>query len=120
MEYIVIVLCLILLLSVFRFSKRMLYSYRFQINEFIIKIILFLKDWRNALSFGIAWLITNGWGWVFMFLGRFLHIKWMRYAGDAYIAFLWLPFVNEKVVTIALAVFIKKTFFKRNERNETA
>ena len=53
-----------------------------------------------------------------MFLGRFLHIKWMRYAGDAYIAFLWLPFVNEKVVTVALAVFIKKCLFRRKMNSQ--
>lgn len=90
-------------------------KYRHTIDKIFLKITAFLKDWRNATSFIIAWFITNGWGWVFMFLGRYLQIKWMKYVGDAYIAFLWLPFVNEKIVTLALAGVIKKIlshFFK--------
>lgn len=42
----------------------------------------------------------------------------MRYAGDAYIAFLWMPGVNEKVVTVALAVFIKKVLFRRKMNSQ--
>ena len=118
MEYAIITLCLIMLLRNFK-SCFIIYSfYKRQIQALLLKIINFLKDWRNALSFCIAWLITNGWGWAFMFLGRILHIKWMKYAGDAYIAFLWMPFVNEKVVTVALAVFIKKVLFKRKMNSQ--
>ena len=53
-----------------------------------------------------------------MFLGRILQIKWMKIAGDAYIAFLWLPVINEKVVTVALAVAIKKCLFRRKMNSQ--
>ena len=77
------------------------------------KILQFLADWRNAVSFAIAWLITNGWGYIFLALGPLLKIKWMTYVGSAYIAFLWLPFTPEKLVTIPLALLIKKIIFRR-------
>ena len=118
MEYVIIILCLILFVFDCKYAAIYLRLYKKQIKAFSIKIIHFLKDWRNALSFGIAWLITNGWGWAFMFLGRFLHIRWMKYAGDAYIAFLWLPFVNEKVVTVALAAIIKRCLFRRKMNSQ--
>lgn len=118
MEYVIIILCLILFFFDCKYASIYIKIYNKQIQALKFKIINFLKDWRNALSFSIAWLITNGWGWAFMFLGRFLHIKWMKYAGDAYIAFLWLPFVNEKVVTVALAVFIKKCLFRRKMNSQ--
>lgn len=95
------------------YIKLYLEMYKSKCRAILRRIIAFFKDWRNAISFIIAWIITNGWGWAFMFLGRILGIKWMRYAGDAYIAFLWMPGVNEKVVTVALAVFIKKVLFRR-------
>lgn len=78
-----------------------------------IKIWAFLKDWRNAVSFILAWLITNGWGWFFLIAGPILRLRWMTKVGGAYIAFLWMPMVNEKVVTIALAALIKKLIWRR-------
>ena len=109
----IIALILLLFLLDCLFLKSYLKIYKNELNAILGAIIAFVKDFRNALSFGIAWMITNGWGWAFMFLGKFLKIKWMKIAGTTYIAFLFLPFVNEKVVTVALAVFIKKVLFRR-------
>ena len=65
------------------------------------------------MSFGIAWMITNGWCYVFIALGTWLHIKWMRITGWSYLAFLWLPVTPEKIVTVPLGAFIKKILFGR-------
>ena len=82
--------------------------------EFLKKAWAFIKDWRNFISFGLAWCITNGWCYIFIILGEILNVLWMRRLGWGYLAFLWMPFTAEKVVTIPIAVFIKKKFFKKH------
>ena len=86
------------------------------VKEKINKLIRFLIDWRTAISFGIAWMITNGWSYVCLGIGIALNIKWMIAIGTAYLTFLWLPFTPEKLVTIPIAVFIKKIFFKKGNK----
>lgn len=67
--------------------------------------------WHFLLCFGIAWMITNGWSYVFIILGKALSIKWMLTIGASYLAFLWLPITPEKVVTIPIAIwFVRKLF----------
>ena len=109
----IIALILVQLTIDFRCVKSYIKRYKIECRAILRQIIAFFKDWRNGVSFLLSWMITNGWGWCFMFLGRLLKIKWMKIAGDAYIAFLWLPVINEKVVTVTLAVFIKKVLFRR-------
>lgn len=92
---------------------------RLKVKETLYKIYKFIVDWRMAVSFAIAWMITNGWAYVFIILGKILDIKWMFAVGVSYIAILWLPFTPEKLITIPLSVFIKKILFRRKkEKNE--
>lgn len=114
-------LCLALILVLFVLDlKRIILlveEYKKQIKAFLKRIWAFIKDWRNFIAFGIAWMITNGWSYVFIILGEALSIKWMLITGSAYLAFLWLPVTPEKLVTIPLAALIKKLIFRRkNER----
>lgn len=79
-------------------------------------IILYSKikpylTWHFLLCFGIAWMITNGWSYIFVLLGSVLHIRWMLTIGASYLAFLWLPITPEKVITIPIACwFVRKIF----------
>lgn len=84
-----------------------------KIKKIIKDVCNFIADWRMAISFIIAWLITNGWGYVFIWLGAFLKIKWMSAVGASYVGILWLPCTPEKLITIPLAVFIKKLLFRK-------
>ena len=70
-----------------------------------------LCNWRFLICFGLAWMITNGWSYVFIFLGTRLDIKWMSITGTTYLAFLWLPFTPEKLITIPIALWFLKIFF---------
>lgn len=65
------------------------------------------------LCFGIAWMITNGWCYIFIILGSILNLKWMYITGLSYLAFLWLPCTPEKIVTIPIAYWLSKIFKKR-------
>ena len=118
MGYLLFILTFILIIEDIKFIVNLIKYHKDDIKAIIRKVIIFFKDWCNAISVIIAWLITNGWGWIFMFLGRFLSINWMKYIGNAYVAFLWLPWVNEKVVTIALALLIRKILFGKKIKKQ--
>ena len=60
-------------------------------------------------------MITNGWSYVMLALGSLLGIKWMIAVSGAYIAFLYLP-SPEKIVTLAIAMFLLKRLFPNDEK----
>lgn len=95
-------------------------SIKQRIKTLLVKTYNFLKDWRTAISFLIAWMITNGWCYLFILFGSIFDIKWLLGIGTGYLAFLWLPCTPEKLITIPLALFIKKKLFKnkKGEENE--
>lgn len=73
------------------------------------KFLIYIKPFLNLrflLSFGIAWMITNGWAYIFIIIGTKYKIDWMFNIGFFYQAFLWLPFTPEKLITIPLAIFL--------------
>jgi len=79
-------------------------------------IILYSKikpylTWHFLLCFGIAWMITNGWCYIFIILGSSLSIKWMYTIGVSYLAFLWLPTTPEKIITIPIAYTLVRKLF---------
>lgn len=84
-------------------------------KDLFLKIWNYLKDWRTAISFFIAWNITNGWCYAFILFGSIFHIKWMRITGLSYLAFLWLPTTPEKLITVPLGMGIKKILFRRKK-----
>jgi hypothetical protein len=80
-------------------------------------IIKYIKDPMLFLSFLIAWMITNGWAYIFIGVGAYLDIKWMSAIGTGYVAFLWLPCTPEKLITVPISVFIYKLFKKRKNNS---
>lgn len=85
-------------------------------KEKLKKIILFIANPRLILCFGMGWMITNGWSYVLFGLGTFLDIPWMVAVSGAYLAFLWLPFTPEKIITLAIAIVLLKWLFPRDEK----
>lgn len=85
-------------------------------KEKIKKIILFIANPRLILCIGIAWIITNGWSYLLFGLGTFLEIKWMIAVSGAYLTFLWFPFTPEKLITVAIAIFLLKLLFPKDEK----
>ena len=61
-------------------------------------------------SFGIAWLITNGWCYL-LIIGK----GWVRAIALAY-AGSYLPFTIEKPITIWIATRIQKLLFIRRKK----
>ena len=80
------------------------------------KFIQFILNPKLLVCLVISWVITNGWSYIFVFLGTRLKIKWMLSVGSAYLAFLWLPFTPEKLVTIALAIILLRFLFPNDKK----
>ena len=83
----------------------------FQWQLYKSKIKPYLKP-NMLISFGIAWMITNGWSYILAVFGEGV----VRAIALSYLSFLWLPFTPEKLITIPLSVFIQKTLFVKKER----
>lgn len=85
-------------------------------KEKIKKIVQFIANPRLLLCILIAWLITNGWSYIMFGFGTFCKIGWMIAVSGTYLAFLWLPFTPEKLITVALAMLFLKWFFPKDEK----
>lgn len=79
----------------------------------------YLKPFTNPrflISFGIAWIITNGIWYVFAFVPIKILPDWLIWFSRSYIAFLYLPWTPEKLITIPLAIFVHLKLFKRDSK----
>lgn len=86
-----------------------------KIINVVKKTIKFILNWHFLLCFVIAWFITNGWAYIFSGVGLLFNIPWMRNIGMGYLAFLWIPFTPEKIVTFSISVFLVKRLFPNDE-----
>lgn len=71
---------------------------------------------RFLLCFFLGWMITNGWCYVFIGLGGILGIRWMTVVGAGYAGILWFPGTPEKIITLAISIFLMKRLFPNDER----
>ena len=77
-------------------------------KRFISWLWKYLKpftNWRFVISFGLAWIITNGMWYAFAFISMRLP-DWLIWFSRSYIAFLYIPTTPEKLITIPLAIFV--------------
>ena len=75
-----------------------------------------ILNWRFLICFGVGWIITNGWSYALLGLGLLTDTAWMKIVSGAYLTFLWLPISPEKVVTVAIALFLVKLLFPKHNR----
>lgn len=84
---------------------------------FLVELIRIIKRPTLLLSYGIAWMITNGHAYVLWGVGMALDIQWMKWYGGTYVTVLWIPATFEKVITIPLAFIIEKQIFQIGRNN---
>lgn len=89
---------------------------RKRVAGFLKRLLDFFANPRLLLCFGIAWIITNGWAYVMLGAGILFHITWMKGVAGAYLAFLWLPFTAEKIVTVAITIFLLRKLFPEDKK----
>lgn len=87
-----------------------------KIKYWVKTVVAFCLNPRLLLCFGIAWLITNGWCYIFVALGTLLKINWMIAVGGAYAAALWVPFTPEKIITVIIAIALLRLFFPNDQK----
>ncbi len=81
-----------------------------------IKVFQFILNPHLILCFGMAWMITNGWAYLGVAAGTAFRCEWLTALSSTYLAFLWFPFTAEKIVTIAIAVWLLKKMFPYDEK----
>ena len=79
--------------------------------------------WLRALTnphllfcLAAAWFLTNGWSYCALGIGVFFSIDWLRNLASVYLGLLWVPGTPEKILTIALAIFLLRRWFPDDER----
>ena len=87
-----------------------------KLKAWLKKAVQFILNPRLLLCFGIGWMITNGWSYVLMGLGTWLNIPWMIGVSGAYLAFLWFPFSPEKLLAVAIAIFLLRWLFPDDQK----
>lgn len=80
------------------------------------KVMQFIANPRLLLCIGLAWLITNGWSYIFFGIGTYFRITWMTAVASAYLAFLWLPISPEKLATFAIAIALLRVLFPNDQK----
>lgn len=87
-----------------------------RIRTFVQKCLRLIFNPHMLLCLFAAWMITNGWSYVFVALGVWLKVNWLLSVGTAYVSLLWIPFTPEKLATVAIAMLLMKIFFPKDER----
>ena len=82
----------------------------------IKKWIMVVLNPRLLLCLFVAWMITNGWSYVFVALGTLLDITWMVVTGTAYMSLLWVPFTPEKILTVVIAILLMRAIFPKDQK----
>lgn len=81
--------------------------------KWLLKYLRPFANWRFVISFGLAWIITNGIWYAFAFVPMRLP-DWLVWFARSYIAFLYIPTTPEKLITIPLAIFIQLLLFRND------
>ena len=84
-------------------------------RSFALKFLKFFLNPRLLLCVFLAWMITNGWSYIFTAVGALCNIHWMTIVGGTYMGLLWLPFTPEKIVTAILSIWFLKLFFPNDK-----
>lgn len=68
------------------------------------------------ICFLLGWMVTNGWAYLGLLVGRVLSLNGLTSISAAYLAFLWLPFTPEKILTFSLALLFLKRLFPEDHK----
>ncbi len=87
-----------------------------KIKRIIKNTIEFVLNPRLLLCFGLAWVMTNGWAYIAFVFASYFNIPWLSTIAGSYLAILWFPFTPEKIITIAIAIFLLKLLFPNDTK----
>ena len=79
-------------------------------------VVHFVLNPKLILCFILAWMITNGWAYAMLGFGFYLDISWMQVVAGTYLGLIWIPMTPEKIITVAISIFLLKFLFPKDER----
>ena len=94
----------------FPWSERLIY----RLMQWCLDLVKVLFTPKLLLTFGIAWFITNGWSYVALAVGVKYNITWLATVGGTWLTILWIPGTPEKILTVAIAIWLAKILFPRD------
>ncbi len=103
-------------LQIINFKGAMKKENKGKIKETIKKVVLFILNPRLLLCFGIAWIITNGWAYITLAVATHFKIGWLIALSGGYLALMWVPGTPEKIVTVAISIFLLRLLFPKDEK----
>lgn len=80
------------------------------------KFLKFFLNWRFLVSFGVAWIITNGYVYIMIGIGMLIKNNALIGVGSSILGVYYLPFFIEKPITFAIAIFICKKLFPKDKK----
>ena len=86
------------------------------IRKILKTAVQFILNPKLILCFILAWMITNGWAYIMLGFGFYLDIAWMQVVAGTYLGLIWLPMTPEKIITVAISIFLLKFLFPKDER----
>lgn len=86
----------------------------FRVKDYIKNIFKIICNPHFAICLLIAWMITNGWGYLFIVIGHCFNNVALLTIGSSYVAFLWVPGTPEKILTVSIALALQKKFFPKH------
>ncbi len=89
---------------------------RHRLRELMATVLKFIFNPRLLFCFGVAWFITNGWSYVLLGVGSLFGISWMIAVASFYLTLLWFPFTPEKLITLAIAMWLLTCLFPDDQR----
>lgn len=112
MKIFIIFLMLFLYLSlkkIFKTIKKLITPYLDEWKEMFI-------DWRFGVCYLLAWALLHVPIYLGIAIGLLFKITWLSTISSSIYAILWLPFCNEYILQIPIAIFIKKVLFPKNKQ----
>ena len=86
-------------------------------KKFILKIWYTIKPfltWRILVCYLPVYFISTGWA----YLASVFASGWLQGVAIGWLAFLWMPFCPEKLVTIPITIWVHKKLFPKQSCNE--
>lgn len=79
-----------------------------------IKIIKPFLSWRILVCYLPFWFVFTGWTYVALAIGN----TWWKTASGVWLAWMWMPWCPEKLITIPLTIWLHKKLFPRHSTSE--
>lgn len=80
----------------------------------LFRIIKPFLSWRILLCYFPFWMLFTGWTYVALAIGN----VWWKTAAGVWLAWMWMPWCPEKLITIPATIWLHKKIFPNRATTE--